>query len=110
MIYSLIFYYLNRSFGSTQQMALKDSYCNSEDKPYEEESCPGLVDCPTDLTWSAGPWDHKCGNDPCEIERRHVYCVLPGGRGCDEDTKPIEYRQCGNITCGVWKFGNWSKV
>lgn len=36
-------------------------------------------------------------------------CVAPEGT-CDSLSRPPNRRQCGNITCGAWESGNWSKV
>ena len=57
-----------------------------------------------------GSWNRKCGTDPCEVQRRPVYCLLPGGAGCDPESKPVGFRQCSNITCGHWVVGDWSQV
>lgn len=50
-----------------------------------------------------------CGQDPCEYEEREVECVAPRGT-CDALSRPPDRRQCGNITCGEWEAGSWSKV
>ncbi|XP_076069454.1 ADAM metallopeptidase with thrombospondin type 1 motif B [Oratosquilla oratoria] len=97
-----------RSFGPTEQMALLDSDCESDEKPHEIEKCPEADPCPLRRTWIVGPWEDTCGSDPCELESRTVTCLLPSG-DCDPLTKPPEQRQCGNITCGVWKTAEWSE-
>ncbi|XP_042884223.1 A disintegrin and metalloproteinase with thrombospondin motifs 7-like [Penaeus japonicus] len=97
-----------RSFGPTEQMALMDSDCDLGDKPHETEVCPELPPCPKMVDWSVGPWSQSCSLDPCEFEQREVVCVAPEGK-CDPLTRPAERRQCGNITCGHWDVGDWSK-
>lgn len=97
-----------RSFGPTEQMALLDSDCDIGDKPHETEVCPELPPCPKMVDWSVGPWSQSCSLDPCEFEQREVACVAPEGK-CDPFTRPAERRQCGNITCGHWDVGDWSK-
>nr|XP_053646976.1 A disintegrin and metalloproteinase with thrombospondin motifs 7-like [Cherax quadricarinatus] len=97
-----------RSFGPTQQMALLDSACDDSDKPHETEVCPTLPPCPQLLEWSVGAWSQSCTLDPCDFEEREVLCVAPG-ENCDPLSRPPDRRQCGNLTCGVWQVGSWSK-
>ncbi|MPC33098.1 A disintegrin and metalloproteinase with thrombospondin motifs 7 [Portunus trituberculatus] len=97
-----------RSFGPTEQMALLDSACDQSGKPHETEPCPSQAPCVQLLEWKVGPWSKSCGEDPCEYEEREVECVAPSG-ACDSFSQPPHRRQCGNITCGAWQAGNWSK-
>lgn len=97
-----------RSFGPTEQMALLDSACDQSGKPHETEPCPGQEPCEHLLEWKVGAWSKSCGQDPCEYEQREVECVAPSGT-CDPLSQPTHRRQCGNITCGAWQAGNWSK-
>ncbi|XP_063874225.1 A disintegrin and metalloproteinase with thrombospondin motifs 7-like isoform X1 [Scylla paramamosain] len=97
-----------RSFGPTEQMALLDSACDQSGKPHETEACPSQAPCVQLLEWKVGPWSKSCGQDPCEYEEREVECVAPSGT-CDPLSQPPYRRQCGNITCGTWQAGNWSK-
>ncbi|XP_018007625.1 uncharacterized protein LOC108665385 [Hyalella azteca] len=97
-----------RSLGATEQMALLDSDCPDADKPHDTEPCTAPESCPTDLSWSVGPWLQTCGGDPCATERRLVECLLPD-EGCDVLTRPPHQRRCGNITCGTWTVGPWTQ-
>ncbi|XP_068201484.1 A disintegrin and metalloproteinase with thrombospondin motifs 6-like [Palaemon carinicauda] len=97
-----------RSFGPTEQMALLDSDCDDSTKPHELEMCGLLPSCPEYQDWSVGPWTQVCSLDPCDYEERDVKCVASTG-DCDPLTRPAERRQCGNITCGNWDVGEWSK-
>ena len=51
----------------------------------------------------------QCSEDPCDVQRRDVWCSVPGGP-CAEALKPNQQRECGSIQCGEWTVGNWSEV
>ncbi|CAL4068988.1 unnamed protein product, partial [Meganyctiphanes norvegica] len=94
------------SYGPTQQMALLDSDCPQDTRPYSIEACVDIEECPKNIDWHIGAWSQDCGTDPCDYENREVGCMKPY---CDPLTRPAEMRYCGNITCGTWQTGNWSK-
>ncbi|XP_074650847.1 A disintegrin and metalloproteinase with thrombospondin motifs 6-like [Tubulanus polymorphus] len=95
-----------RSRGPDEQIALEDHECEGLPKPPEEEPCHHHRNCPK-AEWISGKWTDTCHGDPCGTMTRDVYCSDPDS-GCDIYTKPMESKQCSNITCGIWKIGHWS--
>lgn len=97
-----------RSFGKDEQLALDDKECAQHPKPAEAEACTHKVPCPGDIYWETGDWSETCHGDPCNNQTRRVWCTIEGD-SCQTKEKPPSFRQCGNLTCGVWVIGNWSE-
>ncbi|XP_062590680.1 A disintegrin and metalloproteinase with thrombospondin motifs 7-like [Saccostrea cucullata] len=96
-----------RSLGNEEQIALEDKSCGGEEKPTEVEACHHKDLCPGTGEWEVGEWT-PCDSNPCSSQTREVKCSLPS-IGCDKTPIPAQKRQCSDVICEKWTFGNWSE-
>ncbi|XP_028966579.1 A disintegrin and metalloproteinase with thrombospondin motifs 7 [Galendromus occidentalis] len=96
-----------RSLGTDEQLALNDDRCAAVTKPHDQEPCPVTPQCPEDPNWITSEWSDTCRHNPCANQTREVNCGQI--EGCDNGTKPVEFRVCDPNECGRWNAGTWSE-